>query len=88
MIIETADGVINSTLDSGHLSTVNTFIIYSASKVFLAISFTKFFTFPFHNSDQQSQRYVEMSSNIGRPHDEFFQPLDELLEGYQEVKNL
>jgi thymidylate synthase ThyX len=85
---ETTDGVINSTLDSGHLSTrQHVHYLFGLEGVSRNFIYQVLHSFPFHNSDQQSQRYVEMSSNTWVvPHDEFFQPLDELLEGYKKLK--
>lgn len=87
---EITDGVINSTLESGHLSTrQHVHYLFGLEGVSRNFIYQVLHSFPFHNSDQQSQRYVEMSSNTWVvPHDEFFPPLDELLEGYEEVRRL
>lgn len=87
---EITDGVINNTLESGHLSTrQHVHYLFGLEGISRYFIHQVLHSFPFHNSDQQSQRYVEMDSNAWViPSSEFYQPLDELLAGYEELRSL
>jgi len=87
---EMTNRVINSTLKGGHLSTrQHVYYLFGLEGVSRFLIHQVLHSFPFANSDQQSQRYVEMDSNACiAPSDEFYQPLNDLLSGYEEVREL
>lgn len=86
----TTDNVIKNTLESGHLSTrQHVYYLFGLEGVSRYFIHQVLHSFPYHNSDQQSQRYVEMDTGACvMPNDEFIEPMNKLLDGYERVRAL
>lgn len=94
---DVTDGVIRSTRDSGHLTTrQHVYYLFELSGVSRHLTWKVLHSYPHHNSEQQSQRYVTMTpEGLMLPHlqdpelDAIFQQSGiDLIEGYQELTQM